>query len=107
MQLEQERKLNALVLYPYGRIDSNVAKEFEEQFFQLLSAGEKKVVLDCNHLDYISSAGLRILLMAAKQLKLGFWITNLKPNIVEVLEVSGFATILNIKTTQEEALQSI
>ena len=67
--LNHETVNGALVLKPSRRIDSSSAKAFEDDASALLETGSKKVVIDASDLDYISSAGLRVILTTAKKAK--------------------------------------
>ena len=89
-----------------GSLDSTTSPEAQKSLTAML-AGAKKVALDFSELDYISSAGLRVLLGAAKQLrasggKLGMF--GLNQSVREVFEISGFSTILSIYQSEAEAL---
>ncbi len=70
--------------------------------------GATKLVVNFEKLDYISSAGLRILLAAAKQLKGNsgeLRICSLNETVKEVFDISGFTTILTVTKTEPEALE--
>ena len=89
-----------------GSLDSTTSPEAQKSLDAVV-AGAKKVVLDFSGLDYISSAGLRVLLGAAKQLrasggKLGMF--GLNQSVKEVFEISGFSTILSIYQSEAEAI---
>ena len=89
-----------------GSLDSTTSPEAQKSLDAVL-AGAKKVLLDFSELDYISSAGLRVLLGAAKQLrasggKLGMF--GLNQSVREVFEISGFSSILSIYPSEAEAL---
>lgn len=89
-----------------GSLDSTTSPEAQKSLDAVL-AGAKKVLLDFSHLDYISSAGLRILLGAAKQLRakggtLGMF--GLNQSVREVFDISGFSSILSIYQSEAEAL---
>ena len=89
-----------------GSLDSTTSPTAQKALDQVL-AGAKKVVLDFSKLDYISSAGLRVLLGAAKQLKssggtLGMF--GLNQSVREVFEISGFSAILSVFPSEAEAL---
>lgn len=89
-----------------GSLDSTTSPEAQKSLDAVV-AGAKKVLLDFSGLDYISSAGLRVLLGAAKQLRgsggtLGMF--GLNQSVKEVFEISGFSTILSIYQSEAEAL---
>ena len=110
MQLEEESRHGAMIVTVSGRIDSGNAKQFEEALMSKLSAITSSVLLDLSRLQYISSAGLRVILLAAKQQqasKRSFALCSLTPMIKEVFEVSGFNRILGIYTDREEALAAL
>lgn len=97
----------SLVLTVTGRMDALNAQEFEAECLRWLEAGEKRLVVDMSGLDYISSAGLRSILAAAKKLKaqggdLAF--CALTGIVAEVFAVSGFAKLLPVFATLDEAL---
>ena len=95
-----------LVLMPEGRLDSNNAAEAEEDLLRHLDGGSRHIVIDLGKLDYISSAGLRLVLVAAKRLKQSsgkLALCGMKPHIREVFEISGFVSILTVVETRPEA----
>ena len=81
-----------------GRLDTVTAPELEKELNASLDAANA-LTLDLTKLDYISSAGLRVLLSAHKIMsrKGGMKITNVKEIVSEVFEVTGFADILTIE----------
>jgi len=102
----EKTKGKVLVLKPEGRLDSNTIAAAEADMFSYLEKGETKVVLDLSGLDYISSSGLRLVLMMGKRLSLKggkLALCSLKPNIREVFEISGFISILTVVGTRAEA----
>lgn len=107
MECSEQRDGDVLILSPSGRIDSKTAKEFETRLLGRIEAGEPAVLVDCGALEFISSAGLRVLLMAAKRQKAAngrFGLFAVRENIREVLEVSGFDRILAIWPGRGEAM---
>lgn len=110
MEFSEHRRDGIWVLVLKGRLDSNTCGEFEVKLLGLAQAGETKLVLDCTQLNYISSAGLRVLLKAAKAFKAGkgqMRLCGLKGSIREILEMSGFVFILPISATQGEAVKHL
>ena len=81
-----------------GRLDTTTAPQLEVEFKQSLS-GVEKLVLDFTDLEYLSSAGLRVLLSAQKVMnKQGeMIIKNVNETINEIFEVTGFVDILTIE----------
>ena len=95
-----EKKLNGTELFiaVTGRIDTTTAPQFEAELNQSIQ-GVEKVVLDFASLEYLSSAGLRVLLAAQKVMnKQGeMIIRNVNDTINEIFEITGFIDILTIE----------
>lgn len=109
MEVTETQVDGTLVIAPRGRLDSNTAPEFEQRLLQSLT-GKPRLVLDLAGLDYISSAGLRVLLMAAKKVKQGqgrLALCELQAPIREIFEISGFLSILDVRATRAEALAEL
>ena len=111
MIIREAKREKATVLVIEGRIDSVSSAELEKKLITLIeTGGVKDIVLDFDAMDYISSAGLRVLLMAAKKTgKLGGKVVlcGLCANVKEVFDISGFSNIFGIYASQEEAAASI
>jgi anti-sigma B factor antagonist len=105
-----EKKVNEVnILILTGKLDTNTWPQLEGKIVPMIDSGETKFLIDCTHLDYISSAGLRVLLMAAKKLKNKsgkIVIASLKDHIKEVFDIAGFSTIFPITTTVDEGISS-
>jgi anti-anti-sigma factor len=100
----------SLILKPSRRIDSSSAKAFEDEASALVDAGPKKVVIDASDLDYISSAGLRVILTTAKKAKAaggGLTIACARANVKEVLTVIGFDSIFGLHDSVDAARASL
>jgi len=95
-----EKKLNSaeLTIILTGRLDTNTAPQLEAELKESLG-GVEHLVLDFAALDYLSSAGLRVLLAAQKQMnKQGDMVVrNVNETIAEIFDVTGFADILTIE----------
>jgi anti-sigma B factor antagonist len=80
-----------------GRLDTTTAPELEKEL-KASYDGVKELVLDLSTLEYISSAGLRVLLSAQKTMSKqgGMVVTGANDDIMEIFEVTGFSDILNI-----------
>ena len=91
MQINKNQEGNKLTLAPIGRVDTITAPELEAA---IVLDGVEELVFDLAQVDYISSAGLRVLLsaqkkMAGKTMK----IANSKPAVKEVFDITGFSDI--------------
>ncbi|HBD10143.1 MAG TPA: anti-anti-sigma factor [Syntrophobacteraceae bacterium] len=105
-----ERRQNGIVVFGLkGRLDSNTSGDFEKQLLGRVQGGETQLVLDFSELDYISSAGLRVLLKAVKELKRSdgkLCVCAVKDYIREIFSLSGFLSFLPTYATLEEALHT-
>jgi len=110
MKLSPRRFADAVVVFPVGRIDQSSADTFMEALaphLERCAAGEDRLVLDLSDLEYISSAGLRVLMLAAKQTKAQggtLLVTGLQPLVKEILEISRFTMVLDITPSLRDAL---
>lgn len=83
-----------------GRVDTTNAEQFQKDIAALYEENEPDIELDCTDMDYTSSQGLRIFLMLQKYVtsKSGSMVmTNMKPQVKEVFDITGFSSIINIK----------
>jgi anti-sigma B factor antagonist len=98
MTINKTQDGSALVVALEGRLDTTTAPELEQELKNSLD-GVTDLTLDLAKLDYISSAGLRVLLSAHKtMMKQGqMKVTNASEIVKEVFEVTGFCDILNIE----------
>jgi len=97
-----------VILRPSGRIDSQSSPEFETALNLKLDSA-RNVILDFGDVPYISSAGLRVVLLVAKRVSRGqgkFALVALKPEIFSVFKVSGLSSVLKIFDTPDSALAS-
>ena len=96
-----------LVLNPLGRIDGTNAKAFEEAMLGRIDAGDSNILMNFEGINYISSAGLRVLLMAAKRSSQAggqLALCAVQDHIQEVFKFSGFADIIPIHADRPSAL---
>jgi anti-anti-sigma factor len=93
-----------------GRLDSNTSSTLESLLPTVFQQEGTLALMDCTALDYVSSAGLRVVLMAAKrarQIQGRLVLFGLNPKVREVFEVSGFLKILHVADDANSALQSL
>jgi len=110
MDLTHEVSNGLLVISPKGRIDSDTAADFETRCASLIAEGPAKAIVDFSQVTYISSAGLRALLVVAKQAKsLGGALTlcALDGGVRKVMSVSGFDTLLGAHACVSEAAAAL
>lgn len=108
MELGEETKGDVLIVTIKGRLDAISSPTAEKHVFELINNGANKVVLDLRNVDYLSSAGMRMLLSTTKKLKGQsgkLVLASVTPNVMDVLKISGFDHVLDIAGTREEALK--
>lgn len=110
MTSKSEQIGDALIIRVEGKLNSSNAAELEAEILGRLSEGTYQLVLDLSEMSYISSAGLRVVLVAAKRLKQvagELLLCGLQPAVRAVFEMSGFLAILNVVDTCEQALSRL
>ncbi len=99
-----------VVIKLVGNLDTNTAPDAEAEINQWLEKQSKKMVVSLEETKYVSSAGLRVFLATAKKMTAaGGAVKFCSPNEVvkEILDISGFSTILDVKATVEEAINEL
>ena len=98
MNLEIKKNAETAVIGIAGRIDTNTAPALEAAV-DGCAADTKELTLDCSALEYISSAGLRVILKAQKRMNVQgcMKLTGVNETIMEVFDITGFADILTIE----------
>lgn len=100
----------ATVFSPAGRLDSNSTGAAEKLVLARMDEGATRIVFDFADLDYISSAGLRLILVAAKRVKAAggkLALCNMQDHIREVFAMSGFLAILTVCPDRAGAEQAV
>lgn len=109
MEIREETRDGVLLVTVDGRLDSNSAGELEAVLPPRVQAHEK-VVLDLAGVPYVSSAGLRVLLMGAKAARAKghrLVLTGLSASVREVFDISGFSSILAIEPDVDAGLAAL
>ena len=100
MNVEITQTDNQVTVTLEGRLDTVTSSEFEKKFTPYLSMPAVELIMDCSAMEYISSAGLRVVLMAHKSItaKGGrFIVRNLSKEVRSVFDMTGFSRILTIE----------
>ena len=110
MSIHVESRDGIALIRPAGRVDSGNALEFEALVTAKLDEGVQKLVFDFGDLDFMSSAGLRVVLVAGKRMreskgKLAF--AGLRDNVHDVFAMSGFLKLFQAHKTLDEALGAV
>lgn len=98
MTIEIKRNAEEIVLEIVGRLDTTTAPALDKTINENIN-GVKSLILDFKGLEYISSAGLRVLLSAQKKMQQigSMTVKNVCEDVMEVFEMTGFADILSIE----------
>lgn len=110
MQLTQKKNGKTTIFEVSGRLDSTTSEEVDQQIIHSIEAGAKDIVLDFSSLDYISSAGIRVLVHCHKELekKAGHIALAAVPKSIEnVLYITGFLPYFKLYERQEQAIHAI
>ena len=110
MQVSTERQDGVVTVHVSGRIDAGSASEFEETVSSAIGDGDRLVIMDFENLLFISSSGLRVVLMTAKSLRgrdAAFALCSLSSAVLDVFRISGFDKIIAIHPTRADALASL
>lgn len=113
MDLAPRRLADTVVLRPAGRINhesSETLKDAFQPFLASCAAGQDQLVIDLSAVEYISSAGLRVLMLARKQAKTQggtLVVAGLQPIVKEIFEISRFTVVFEVFASVREALARI
>lgn len=110
MKIDIQPSQSAWIVSVSGKLDAVTAADYEKAIGALIDEGKLRLVVDFAELSYISSAGLRVLLSTAKQLKPKGGVAvfaSLQDNVREVFEMTGFSAILGIHPSTEAALAAL
>lgn len=108
LQIEVEEVEQKIILRLSGRIDAMSSSGLEKKIQTLVDEGHFQLLLDFTSVDYLSSAGMRVLLAALKKVKAkqGFLILfSLSDDVDEVIRLAGFDKVFHILPNEKEALQ--
>ena len=110
MDIREERKGTVLMLSVAGRLDSTNSSELDGVIAEQIDRGEKTILVNCEQLAYVSSSGLRVLLMGLKKMQTvqgTFALCSLQAAIREIFDISGFTGIFPIYGSASEALNGM
>jgi len=110
MEITEEKRRDILILHVKGKIDASTAERLERGLLQPIEQGNIRLVVDMSGVDYISSIGLRIFLMAAKKLRAsggGIALAALQEPIRKVFTMAAFDKILPLLNGVESAIEAV
>jgi anti-anti-sigma factor len=109
MEISTRQSYDVLVVDMVGRLDSRTSGYGYDEMVRIVKGNHKQILVNLEKLEFITSAGLRVLLTAAKllqtyrgQLKL----CNANESVKQVLETCGFDSLINLYVTEAEAIKS-
>lgn len=110
MSLDQETRADITIFKPKGRLDSATSIPLELAVLERLQSGCKRLIFDLSGVDYISSAGLRVILLAGKKLRTvegRLVLCGLREEVRGVFEMSGFLALFAFTQTVDQALDQV
>jgi anti-sigma B factor antagonist len=110
MDISEDRKADAVILSLSGKLDATTAKTFEDRIIGVINSGTQRLVVDLSQLDYVSSSGLRVFIIAAKRLQTmngKIVLCSMKDHVRQVFDLAGFSSMLSIYASRDEAIKSI
>jgi len=110
MEINETRERGVVVVAPAGRIDSTTSDGLEQQLFTLVAAGERKMVVDFSGVEYISSAGLRVMLALAKKMKDArgaLALCAMGEPVKMVFNLAGFLPLFAVDTSRDAAVTRV
>ncbi len=110
MAIETERDGVTLIATAEERVDGVNAREFQNDLESAVEETDRTVILDLQRLVYISSAGLRVILLTAKALQrqqANFAVCSLSESVREIFEISGFDKIIPVHGNVPDAIAAL
>ena len=110
MEITERRTADIVTLSLSGRLDTTAAKMFEAKILAQIESGDRRFIVDLAQLDYISSSGLRVFVLAAKRLDSGngkIVLCSLKDPVREVFDIVGFLSVFSVYGSHDEAIRSL
>lgn len=106
IEIDEIKETGVTVIAPVGRIDSTTSETLDKQIAARVAAGDRRIVIDFSGVEYISSAGLRVMLTLAKKLrdlKGQLALAALGDSVRQVFELAGFLPLFAVEPTRDAA----
>lgn len=110
MEITEQKSAGVVTLRLSGRLDTTTAPAFEARILGGIESGDRHVVIDLAQLDYISSAGLRVIVLAGKRLNAAngkLVLCSLKDRVREVFDIAGLSSIFSIYGSHDDAAREL
>lgn len=108
MEISHDGEITAVLID--SRFDTLTSKEIESKLLEVVDGGSKKILIDFSKTEYISSAGLRVMLSVAKKLQKNggkIVLSCMKPFVYDVFKMAGFVQIFQIYDNKEQAAANL
>ncbi len=109
MDIKETKKNGVNILSAEQKLDINSSPDLEKKIISLSDSGEKNFILDLTNLNYISSSGLRVILLGVKKASASggkFVLAGIQDHVKSVFDIAGFTSMLSIYPTVDDALKS-
>jgi len=109
MQVKITEYKRVAVIQPVGRVDSDTSAEFETELRRLVDSGRNNLVLDLSKIDFLSSAGLRVIVSTMKSVRKNggnVCVAEANARAAEVLKLTGLDSIIDMHPSREAAIAS-
>lgn len=110
MEIVETREGGAVVVAPTGRVDSTTSSRLERHLSILLAGGEYRIVVDFTRVEYISSAGLRVMLVLARRVKDArgsLALCAMGAPVRHVFELAGFMPLFAVDGSRDAAVRRV
>ena len=110
MEITECKTADIVTLCVSGRLDTTTAKTFEDKILGQIESGDRRFIVDLAQLDYISSAGLRVFVLAAKRLNSTngkMVLCALKDPGQRGVRLAGFSSIFSVYGSHDEAIKNL
>ena len=110
MEVQVEEKGDVVVVRLQGRLDAASSPQLEKKIYSIIESGYFKIILNFSGVDYLSSAGMRLMLSVSKKLKhlAGKVVAcSLNDEIMDIIKMAGFQNVLEIYPTEEDSFSHL
>jgi len=110
VKVVEEQKGDVCIVRIAGRLDAISSPDVERKVLEMIDSGKQKMIVDFAGVDYLSSAGMRMLLAATKKVNAlsgTFIIFSIQDIVMDVLKMSGFDHVITLASDEKDALSKI